>query len=47
MSDPILEYNSFIKLLEGWGLFMYDKKIAYLHYIKYGELIGNAVQKIY
>ncbi len=42
MSDPILEYNSFIKLLEGWGLFMYDKKIAYLHYIKYGELIGNA-----
>lgn len=42
MSDPILEYNSFIKLLEGRGLFMYDKKIAYLHYIKNGELIGNA-----
>lgn len=42
MSDPIFEYNSFIKLLEGWDLFMYDKKIAYLHYIKNGELIGNA-----
>lgn len=24
------------------GLFMYDKKIAYLHYIKNGELVGNA-----
>lgn len=42
MLNPILEYNSFIKLLEGWGLFMYDKKIAYLHYIKGGELLGNA-----
>lgn len=42
MLNPILEYNSFIKLLEGWGLFMYDKKIAYLHYIKNRELLGNA-----
>lgn len=42
MYNPIPEYNSFIKTVEGIGLFMYDKKIAYLHYIKNNGLMGNA-----
>lgn len=41
--NPIPEYNSRIEdCWKGWGFVMYDKKIAYLHYMKNGGLMGNA-----